>query len=102
LFKNIPNFPSRRHQEIEDIDRADVPSIYLTDIGEPADQFEVDARIERHNELWDDKKLLVSARPVRPTSDIAATAVARDATSGHSHRYQSGRRPGSRTRRRSS
>src|SRR5690242_19679584 len=49
--------PKRRRQDIEDIDCADVLSIYLTDIGEPADQFEIEARIERLNEFWGGKKL---------------------------------------------
>src|SRR2546429_1857333 len=43
--------PERRRQDIEDIDCADVLSIYLTDIGEPADQFEIEARNERLNEF---------------------------------------------------
>ena len=49
--------PERRRQDIEDIDCADVLSIYLTDIGEPSDQFEIEARIERLNEFWGGKKL---------------------------------------------
>ena len=49
--------PERRRQDIEDIDCADVLSIYLTDIGEPGDQFEIEARIERLNEYWGGKKL---------------------------------------------
>jgi len=49
--------PERRRQDIEDIDCADVLSIYLTDVGEPAEQFEIEARIERLNEFWGDKKL---------------------------------------------
>jgi len=49
--------PERRRQDIEDIDCADVLSIYLTDIGEPGDQFEIEARIERLNEFWGGKKL---------------------------------------------
>ena len=49
--------PERRRQDIEDIDCADVLSIYLTDIGEPGDQFEIGARIERLNEFWGAKKL---------------------------------------------
>jgi hypothetical protein len=55
--------PERRRQDIEDIDCADVLSIYLTDIGEPGDQFEIEARIERLNEFWGSKKLsAVNAR----------------------------------------
>jgi integrase len=55
--------PERRRQDIEDIDCADVLSIYLTDIGEPGDQFEIEARIERLNEFWGGKKLsAVNAR----------------------------------------
>lgn len=50
--------PERRRQDIEDIDCADVLSIYLTDIGEPGEQFEIEARIERLNEFWGGKKLL--------------------------------------------
>ena len=38
--------PERRRQDIEDIDCADVLSIYLTDVGEPGDQFEIEARID--------------------------------------------------------
>jgi hypothetical protein len=34
-----------------------VLSIYLTDIGEPGDQFEIEARIELLNEFWGGKKL---------------------------------------------
>jgi integrase len=49
--------PERRRQDIEDIDCADVLSIYLTDIGEPGDQFEIEARIGRLNEFWGGKKL---------------------------------------------
>jgi hypothetical protein len=40
-----------------DIDCADVLSIYLTDIGEPGEQFEIESRIERLNEFWGGKKL---------------------------------------------
>ena len=55
--------PERRRQDIEDIDCADVLSIYLSDIGEPGDQFEIDARIEPLNEFWGSKKLsAVNAR----------------------------------------
>jgi len=55
--------PERRRQDIEDIDCADVLSIYLTDVGEPGDQFEIEARIERLNEFWGSKKLsAVNAR----------------------------------------
>src|SRR3984957_1516180 len=50
--------PERRRQDIEDIDCADVLSIYLTDVGEPDDQFEIEARIGRLNEFWGGKKLL--------------------------------------------
>ena len=32
-------------------------SIYLTDVGEPGDQFEIEARIDRLNEFWGGKKL---------------------------------------------
>ena len=49
--------PKRRRQDIEDIDCADVLSIYLTDIGDPGDQLEIDARIDRLNEFWGDRKL---------------------------------------------
>src|SRR5258705_2355081 len=50
--------PHRRRRDIEDIDCADVLSIYLTDVGEPGNQFEIEARIERLNEFWGGKKLL--------------------------------------------
>src|SRR5215204_4350987 len=49
--------PERRRQDIEDIDCADVLSIYLTDIGEPGDQYEIEPRIDRLNEFWGGKKL---------------------------------------------
>ena len=49
--------PERRRQDIDDINCADVLSIYLIDIGEPGDQFEIEARIERLNEFWGGKKL---------------------------------------------
>jgi hypothetical protein len=54
--------PERRRQDIEDIDCADVLSIYLTDVGEPSDQFEIEARIERLNDFWGGKKLLAVSR----------------------------------------
>ena len=47
----------RRRRDIEDIACADALSIYLTDIGEPGEQFEIEARIERLNEFWGGKKL---------------------------------------------
>jgi integrase len=49
--------PERSHRDIYDIDCADVLSIYLSDIGEPANQFEIDARISRLNEFWGGKML---------------------------------------------
>jgi integrase len=49
--------PERRRRDIEDIACADALSIYLTDIGEPGEQFEIEARIERLNEFWGGKKL---------------------------------------------
>jgi hypothetical protein len=49
--------PQRRRQNIENIDCADVLSIYLTDIGEPGGQFEIEARIDRLNEFWGGEKL---------------------------------------------
>lgn len=49
--------PERRRRDIEDIDCADVLSIYLTDVGEPGEQFEIEARIERLNEFWGGKTL---------------------------------------------
>jgi integrase len=49
--------PERRRQDIEDIDCADVLSIYLADVGEPGDQFEIEARIGRLNEFWGGKML---------------------------------------------
>jgi hypothetical protein len=36
--------PARRHRDIEEIDCADVLSIYFSDVGEPGDQFEIAAR----------------------------------------------------------
>jgi integrase len=49
--------PERRHRDIDEIDCADVLSIYLGDIGEPGDQFEIAARIGRLNEFWGGKML---------------------------------------------
>src|SRR5271155_2708502 len=37
--------PERNRRDIDDIDCADVLSIYLSDVGEPAGQFEITARI---------------------------------------------------------
>ncbi len=44
--------PERRRQDIQQIDCADILSIYLTDVGEPGDQFEIKARIGRLNDFW--------------------------------------------------
>jgi integrase len=49
--------PERNRRDIEDIDCADVLSIYLTDVGEPGGQFEIEARIGRLNEFWGGKTL---------------------------------------------
>ena len=49
--------PERSRRDIEDIDCADVLSIYLTDIGEPGEQQEIEPRIERLNEYWGGKML---------------------------------------------
>ena len=49
--------PERSRRDIEDIDCADVLSIYLTDIGEPGEQHEIEPRIERLNEYWGGKML---------------------------------------------
>jgi hypothetical protein len=49
--------PERRRRDIEDIACADALSIYLTDIGEPGEQFEIEARIDRLNEFWGGRKL---------------------------------------------
>jgi hypothetical protein len=49
--------PERRRRDIEAIDCADVLSIYLSDVGEPGDQFEIEARIGRLNEFWGGKTL---------------------------------------------
>jgi len=49
--------PERRLQDIEHIDCADVLSIYLLDVGEPGEQFEIEARIGRLNEFWGGRKL---------------------------------------------
>jgi integrase len=49
--------PERNRRDIEDIDCADVLSIYLADIGEPGDQFEIQSRIDRLNEYWGGKTL---------------------------------------------
>jgi hypothetical protein len=49
--------PERRRRTIEEICCADVLSIYLTDIGEPGEQFEIEARIGRLNDFWGSKTL---------------------------------------------
>jgi hypothetical protein len=49
--------PGRNRRDIDDIDCADVLSIYLSDVGEPADQFEIITRIGRLNEYWGGKTL---------------------------------------------
>ncbi len=49
--------PARQRRDIEEIDCADVLAIYLTDVGEPAEQFEIEARIDRLNEYWGGKML---------------------------------------------
>ncbi|GLR92469.1 hypothetical protein ACVMFA_007235 [Bradyrhizobium liaoningense] len=49
--------PERSRQDIEDIDCADVLSIYLTDIGEPGEQHEIEPRMKRLNEYWGGKTL---------------------------------------------
>jgi integrase len=49
--------PERSRRDIENIDCADVLSIYLTDVGEPGEQFEIAARIGRLNEFWGGKTL---------------------------------------------
>ena len=49
--------PERNRRDIEEIDCADVLSIYLSDVGEPSDQFEIVARIGRLNEFWGGKML---------------------------------------------
>jgi len=49
--------PERSRRDIEEIDCADVLAIYLTDVGEPGDQFEIQARIDRLNDYWGGKTL---------------------------------------------
>ena len=50
--------PERRRRDIDDIDCADVLSIYLADIGEAGNEFDdLDARIGRLNEFWGGKVL---------------------------------------------
>jgi integrase len=49
--------PKRSYREIEEIDCADVLSIYLTDVGEPGEQFEIGPRIGRLNDFWGGKPL---------------------------------------------
>lgn len=44
-------------RDIENIDCADVLSIYLTGLGEPGEQQEIEPRIERLNEYWGGKML---------------------------------------------
>jgi integrase len=49
--------PERKRRDVEDIDCADVLSIYLSDVGEPGDQFDISSRIGRLNEFWGGKTL---------------------------------------------
>jgi integrase len=49
--------PERRRRDIEEIYCADVLSIYLTDVGKPGEQFEIEARIGRLNDFWGGKRL---------------------------------------------
>lgn len=50
--------PERRNKDIEDIDCADVLSIYLSDIGAAGNEFDdLTARIGRLNEFWGGKML---------------------------------------------
>jgi hypothetical protein len=49
--------PTRQRRDIEEIDCADVLAIYLADVGEPGEQFEIEARIDRLNEYWGGKML---------------------------------------------
>jgi hypothetical protein len=50
--------PDRRIRDIEDIDCADVLSIYLADAGEAGNEFDdLNARIGRLNEFWGGKML---------------------------------------------
>jgi integrase len=49
--------PERSRRDIDDIDCADVLSIYLSDVGEPGDQFEIQARIDRLNDYWGGRTL---------------------------------------------
>ncbi len=49
--------PARQRRDIEEIDCADVLAIYLTDVGEPGEQFEIEARLDRLNEYWGGKML---------------------------------------------
>jgi integrase len=49
--------PARLHRDLEEIDCADVLSIYFADVGEPGDQFEIAARVGRLNEFWGGKML---------------------------------------------
>lgn len=50
--------PQRRNRDIEEIDVADVLSIYLSDFGDDLNRFEdFDARIDRLNKYWGGKML---------------------------------------------
>jgi integrase len=50
--------PERRRRDIEEIDCADVLSIYLADVGEAGNEFDdLDSRIGRLNEFWGGKML---------------------------------------------
>jgi hypothetical protein len=73
--------PERNRRDIEEIDCADVLSIYLSDVGEPGDQFEIHARIGRLNEFWGGKTLSeVNATLAPATQNIAGTKAVRDET----------------------
>src|SRR6516225_11598531 len=74
--------PERRRRDIEDIDCADVLSIYLTDIGEPSEQFEIEARIDRLNNFWGGKML-------SQVNSRSCTAYARHRSEEHTSELQS-------------
>ena len=74
--------PERRRRDIEDIDCGDVLSVYLTDVGEPGNQFEIEARIDASMNFGVARLYHKSAPGLaQPMSSIAAIGVAHGATS---------------------
>ncbi len=77
--------PERNRRDIDDIDCADVLSIYLTDVGEPGEQFEIKpGSIALTNSGAARSCRRSMLKPVRRTLNIVAISAVRVATSRRS------------------